>query len=171
MLFRSIIYNRDLSSSEISALNTALGGAVATRTNATLTVSNSANKTFSGTLKDNISTLTLTKSGAGTLTLSGASTYTGGTTISNGIIQAGISSTGSVTNGALGTGSVTVSSGAALDLNTYTVANALSLSGTGYSSSGALYNSHASTGATASGNITLAAATTIANSGSGTLTL
>ena len=55
--------------------------------------------------------------------------------------------------------------------NTYTVANALSLSGTGYGSSGALYNSHASTGATASGNITLAGATTIENDGTGTLTL
>ncbi|NDA96228.1 MAG: hypothetical protein EBY03_08935, partial [Actinobacteria bacterium] len=45
------------------------------------------------------------------------------------------------------------------------------LSGTGYSTSGALYNSHASTGATASGNITLVADTTIKNSGSGTLVL
>ena len=126
--------------------------------------------TLSGIISST-STYGLTKSGTGTLVLSGANTYTGGTTISNGIIQAGISSTGSVTNGALGTGSVTVSSGAGLDLNTYTVANALSLSGTGYSSSGALYNSHASTGATASGNITLAGATTIKNSGSGTLTL
>ena len=63
---------------------------------------------------------------------------------------------GSVTNGAFGTGSVTVNTTGAIDLNTYTVANALTLSGTGYSSSGALYNSHATTGATASGNITLA---------------
>ena len=83
-----------------------------------------------------------------------------------------ISSTGSITNGAFGTGAVTVNSGGAIDLNSYTLANALSLSGTGYSSSGALYNSHATSGATASGNITLAGATTIKNStGSGTFTL
>ncbi|NCV87820.1 MAG: hypothetical protein EBW14_18615, partial [Oxalobacteraceae bacterium] len=42
-------------------------------------------------------------------------------------MKVGISSTGAVTNGAFGTGAVTVSSGGAIDLNTYTVANALTL--------------------------------------------
>jgi len=104
------------------------------------------NLTIDGSNATNISTGVisgtggLVKSGTGTLTLSGASTYTGGTTISNGIIKVGKSSTTSpsFTDGALGTGTVTVNNTGALDLNTYTVANALSLSGTGYGSSGAL---------------------------------
>ncbi|NCU50773.1 MAG: hypothetical protein EBX29_03285, partial [Candidatus Fonsibacter lacus] len=62
--------------------------------------------TGTGTILSIISGNGLTKSGTGTLVLSGANTYTSGTTISNGVAQAGISSTGSVTNGAFGTGTV-----------------------------------------------------------------
>jgi hypothetical protein len=69
-----------------------------------------------------------------------------------------------VTNGPFGTGTVTVNSGTTLDLNGFTVANALNLSGTGDGSNGALYNSSASS-ATASGAITLAGNTTIKNVG------
>ncbi|MBZ9823215.1 autotransporter-associated beta strand repeat-containing protein [Mesorhizobium sp. CA4] len=51
----------------------------------------------------------LTKSGAGTLVLSGTNTYTGGTTVSAGILRAGSTS-------AFGTGPMTVATGATLDL-------------------------------------------------------
>ncbi|MEI9400681.1 autotransporter-associated beta strand repeat-containing protein [Mesorhizobium argentiipisi] len=51
----------------------------------------------------------LTKSGAGTLVLSGTNTYTGGTTVSTGILRAGSTS-------AFGTGAMTVATGTTLDL-------------------------------------------------------
>ena len=54
----------------------------------------------------------LTKSGSGTLTLNGANTYGGGT-----IVTTGILSLGGTANDLLGTGLVTVNSGATLNLN------------------------------------------------------
>jgi fibronectin-binding autotransporter adhesin len=55
----------------------------------------------------------LIKAGTGTLTLTGANTYTGGTTISAGTVYVGVSG-GTRTTASLGTGNVTVSSGAFL---------------------------------------------------------
>ncbi|MBU3608919.1 glycine-rich domain-containing protein, partial [Polynucleobacter nymphae] len=115
-------------------------------------------------------TVTVGGSG-GVFTLSGANTYTGGTTVSAGTLQAGASSTptsGTVTSGPFGTGRVTVNSGATLDLNGKTIANLLTLNGTGDSSNGALYNS-SSSAATANGAITLGSSTTIKNVGALTL--
>lgn len=73
----------------------------------------------------------LTKAGTGILSLSGANTYTGGTSITVGSVRAGSSS-------ALGaaSGAVTVTSGAALQLqNAITLANTINLNGTGTSAS------------------------------------
>jgi autotransporter-associated beta strand protein len=107
----------------------------------------------------------------GAITLSSANTHTGGTTVSGGLLLAGIASTGSpgsVTNGAFGTGTLTVQSGFTADLNGFNQANALNLSGTGLSNNGALINS-SSTASTVSGAVTLAAASTLGGSGNHTL--
>ncbi|MBT8562848.1 filamentous hemagglutinin N-terminal domain-containing protein [Polynucleobacter paneuropaeus] len=108
----------------------------------------------------------LTQSGAGTTTLSGANTYTGGTTISGGILK-----TGSATALGGSAGTVTVASGAALDLNgqTLTNTNPLTLNGTGISSGGALTNSSATAG-TYAGLITLGSASSI-NASSGNIVI
>jgi fibronectin-binding autotransporter adhesin len=53
----------------------------------------------------------ITKTGGGTATLSGANTYSGGTTLNAGTLQLGSSSTGSVTNGPVGTGTLTLNGG------------------------------------------------------------
>lgn len=79
---------------------------LAASTTSTLTVGgNNASSTFSGVLQNTAGSavLALIKTGTGTLTLNTASTFTGGTTLSNGIIQ--------IDNaGALGSGDLTFSS-------------------------------------------------------------
>ena len=121
----------------------------------------------SGTVGGTITTGTgtLTKDGAGTWTLTGANTYTGATTVSAGVLN--------IRNAtALGTvaGGVSVTSGAALQIqNTITVgAEALTLNGTGIASDGALRNILGVN--TYGGAVTLGSASRI-NSDAGTLTL
>jgi len=125
---------------------------------------NNASTSFTGTLAG--SGGSLIKAGTGTLTLSGASSsYDGTTTISAGTIQ--IDHDNALGSTAAGT---TVASGAALELSggISIGAEALSLSGTGISSGGALRNISGDN--SYAGAITLAAATLI-NSDSGNLTL
>ncbi len=115
----------------------------------------------------------LTKAGAGNLILSGANSYSGLTTISAGTLKLG--ATGGGTNTPLGTiaaGTVVSATGAALDLNGYSLGTAegLTLNGTGVSSGGALTNSSASA-ATYTGAIVLGSASSIiASSGDINLT-
>jgi autotransporter-associated beta strand protein len=110
----------------------------------------------------------LTKSGAGTATLSGASTYTSGTTVSLGTLVSGLSSSGAVSNGPFGTGTVTISNGAAVNIAGFSIANSFNVVGSGVVSSGVLFNSSSST-ATLSGAITLSGDTLIKSNGPLTL--
>jgi len=80
-------------------------------TPATLTVSNSASYTYSGTLDDNIA---LTKNGSATLTLSGVNSYTNDTTITRGILA--ISGTAKLGDGNYA-GDISIASGAVLLFN------------------------------------------------------
>ncbi len=108
----------------------------------------------------------LTKSGSGSLTLSGINTYSSGTTVSAGTLNA----TGNAA--ALGTGSVSVTSGATLGVvNSIgsAIANNLTLNGTGVGGNGALVNTGTNT---LSGTVALGSATSIGvTSGSDALTL
>jgi autotransporter-associated beta strand protein len=98
--------------------------------------------------------------------VSGNNTYTGGTTISAGILKVGHLN-------ALGdpAGAVTVNAGGALDLwgKSLTNTNPLTLSGTGVNSGGALMNS-STTAASYAGSVTLGAASSIVGE-SGTIAL
>ena len=106
----------------------------------------------------------ITKTSAGTLTLSGTNTYTGATTLSAGVLDL-------QSNAALGTtaGTTSVTSGAAIqvDGSGLTIAEPVTLNGTGVSSGGAIRNLANSNSWT--GTMTLATAARI-NSDGGTLT-
>jgi autotransporter-associated beta strand protein len=146
--------------SDAGTLTLGAGGISGTQN---LTFGGAGDTTVSGVI--GTSTGTLTKDGAGTLTLSGSNTYDGSTTVSAGALTASNAS-------ALGstTGNTTVASGAALQLSggVAIAAEALSLTGVGISSGGALRNLSGTN--SYAGAITLAGATRI-NSDSGTLTL
>ena len=129
-----------------------------------LTLNGSVNSSYAGSITGLGS---LTQSGSNAVTLSGANTFSGGTSVNSGSIVIGVNSvnsSGTLVSGALGTGSATVASGAAINLNGKSLGNALTISGTGISSSGALYNSSVSS-ASVNGAITLAADTLISNAG------
>ena len=139
-----------------------LTGAI-TGANFALTVDGAGHSTSSGII--GLGTGSLTKTGTGTLTLTGANTYTGATAVSEGVLNLRhATATGTTAGG------VTVSSGAALELqNSITVGiETLSLSGTGVSTNGALRNISGPN--TWGGALTLAAAAEI-QSDAGTLTL
>lgn len=128
-----------------------------------------------GSLDSNLNTSTagaLTKNGFGVWTVSGASNYTGATTISVGTLK--LSGAGSGSNTPLGTtaGTTTITSGAILDLNgfTLTTAEPLAINGTGIASIGAFINS-SNNSLSYSGVITPGATSRLANYGSGLLTL
>jgi autotransporter-associated beta strand protein len=134
-----------------------------TATNLNLTIGGAGDTTLSGVL--GLGAGTVTKDGVGTLTLSNANTYTGATTVSAGTLN--------IQNAtALGTtaGGVTVTAGAALQLQGGIAvgAEALTMNGAGVSADGALRsisgaNSYA-------GVVTLASASRI-NADAGLLTL
>jgi len=124
-----------------------------------LSVSNAVNSTYSGALSGSGS---LTKGGAGTLVLAGNNTYSGGTTISNGALQA-------ANNTALGSGLVTNLAGGEIQFaNNVTVGNTLMLFGTGVANDGALRNISGNNSYT--GAVTLGSAARI-NSDAGQLTV
>jgi len=119
----------------------------------------------------------VTKNGLGTLLLSGLNTYPGATSITAGTLKLGISSA-LTAGGPLGTGAggTTVSSGAVLDANGYsltgTYTEAITLNGTGLAAlpAGALTNT-SSTASSIICPITLGSASTVTTSGTtGTLT-
>ena len=61
----------------------------------TLTVNSNVNSTFSGVISAPASVASLVKTGPNMLTLTGSNAYTGGTTVSQGVLAAGVSNIGS----------------------------------------------------------------------------
>ena len=136
-------------------------GAIDIASSVTLTIgADNSSTTLSGVISGDGN---LIKVGSGTFTLSGANSYTGSTTVSEGVIRASH-------NTALGTvaGGTSVANGAALELSgSITIGSeALTLIGTGISNGGALR--HVTGGNTYGGNITLSTSAVRINSDTGT---
>jgi fibronectin-binding autotransporter adhesin len=137
--------------------------------NQTRTINLAGTNTSANTLAANIANngtgaVSLTKSGVGTWVLTGNSSFTGSTTISNGILE--VTANNALGSNAAGT---TVANGATLKLTgvNYATTEALSINGTGVGGGGALLNSGTSTFA---GLITALTNATI-NAGGGVLNL
>ena len=121
-----------------------------------LTLTGSAGGTVSGTVWNGNGTTSLVKTGTGTWTLSGSNTYTGGTQINAGVLA--------ITNtSALGTGTVTISSGTLRATMSGTVANSIvanaarvDTNGNAVRLSGVISGSNGFTKAATSGTLTLA---------------
>jgi autotransporter-associated beta strand protein len=134
-------------------------------TGSNLTLGGAQGGTLSSILGTGVGTLT--KVDAGTWTLGGLNTFTGNATLSAGTLKLGSTTPWG------GSGTVSVSNGAALDLNGQSVvvgsARGLTLNGTGISGSGALFNS-SSLAANYGGTLTLGSASSIVGS-RGTISL
>ena len=95
--------------------NTKLGGNTVNAGNVTYVIGGKgADTAFQGTIADGISPTFLVKEGVGTLTLSASNTFTGGTTISNGVLA--LTGSGSL----LTTPTITVMTNTVLDVSTRT---------------------------------------------------
>ena len=107
-------------------------------------------------------------SGAGLTSLTAINTYTGTTTVQAGTLQMGnlqaFGSTSGITVGSTST------SAATLDFNGYSIANPISINGTGVSSLGALVNNSSTTAVNESGLITVSSNANIGGNGSKSLT-
>ena len=132
-----------------------------TLTNSTVTIS-AVISGSNGLIKDGTGTVAGQSSfGKGVLVLSGANNYSGGTTISSGALAAANSS-------AFGTGDVTVSSGAQLQVRGVNIANTINING-----ANALFST-SSSGSNLSGIVNLQSDSSISlatNSGNATMTL
>ena len=97
----------------IAGLTSSSGGSVKPATTAgtyTLTINNSGNFSYAGTLADNTGILALTKTGTGTQTLSGAVTYSGPTIINAGTLAL-------VGSTSLASQAITIAPGGVLDVS------------------------------------------------------
>lgn len=142
---------------------TSISGSISNITTLTIN-STSANSAVTGAISGSTVVAYNTAAGysgsngsAGILSLAGTNTYTGGTNILGGTVQAG-----STTAFGASSGAITISDGASLDLNGKALANTnvLTLNGAGISNKGALTNS-SSTGGTYIGAVTLGSDTLI----------
>jgi autotransporter-associated beta strand protein len=139
-------------------------------TNAVLTVSNSEDSSYAGTLAGG-SALSITKAGTGTLTLAGNNAYSGPTLVSGG--QLAIPAGNGITNS-------TVTVGTAGSLSVASNATVAGVTNSGsvqlFGTAGAIVNNGALSGTGAAGDVTLNAGSTITSGGatgltSGTLTV
>jgi fibronectin-binding autotransporter adhesin len=94
---------------------TSLQGAITN--NAAVSFDQTTNGTYAGAMSG---TGSLTKSGTGSVTLSASNSYNGGTTVGAGALVA-------ATNGALGTGAVTMTNGSVVAKDGVTIANAFTI--------------------------------------------
>jgi autotransporter-associated beta strand protein len=122
-----------------------------------LEVDDLGSATQGGVISESGGVHSITKTGTGTLILTKANTYSGGTTINSGILEA-------QNNSALGTGAVTVGSGTSLQLTGgIALSNNITISGTGAGGAGAIFSTDGLPGNSVNGTVTLAADASVNN--------
>jgi alpha-galactosidase len=133
-------------------------GSVNVTDSGTLMFNRSDSVTMSGVISGSG---TVAQNGTGTLVLSGANTFTGGLTIQNGTVRAGNASA----LGPLG-GTVVITNNGTLDVNGFSVVNvAVTVSGWGVNSNGAIISSSSSSQLHAIQSVTLAGDTAFGGPG------
>jgi len=123
---------------------------------ASLSVNSASTSTYGGSISDGTGIVSLLKTGGGNLNLTGSNSYSGGTTITGGVVQNGVEAS-DYSNRAFGTGDITVSgNGTARIRNNSVIQNNFILSGAG-GGLGALRGSFGTAGQTATiqGSVTL----------------
>ncbi len=136
---------------------------------------NNGSSVFDGVIRDNATNaalgagagkggVELVKQGTGTQTLTGANSYTGTTTVNNGVLEIANAGTLGAATGTAGTGT-TVNAGGTLRLSNATIGNeALALNGTGYNPGSGALGALANTGTSSyAGAVTVASNATINN--------
>ncbi|WP_035613150.1 autotransporter-associated beta strand repeat-containing protein [Haloferula sp. BvORR071] len=128
------------------------GGSITNSAAGASTLTIGGGSTYTGTITDGGAgkTLAITKN-AGAVALGGTNTYSGGTTLSGGTLQAN-------SNGALGSGAISISTGQLFLNNGVNLSNPLTITGGGVTGQGVVYVPTASTSATYSGPINITGA-------------
>jgi fibronectin-binding autotransporter adhesin len=148
----------------VGALSGSSSGLITSLTSgaASLTVNSAVTSTYAGAITNGSGAVSLNKTGSGSLNLTGSSSYSGGTTITGGVVQNGLTAS-DFYNHAFGTGDIVVSGSGTLRVrNGSTITNNLTLSGSG-GGLGALRGSFGTADqvATLKGSVTLAGDATI----------
>jgi autotransporter-associated beta strand protein len=146
-----------LSGSSGGVITSSVAGAASLSTNVV------GNSTFSGSIVDGAGVVSLAKTGTGGLYLTGSNGYTGGTTVTSGVLQNGLrSSLTDFNSAAFGSGAIVVSGSGTVQIrNNSTITNNFNVSGSGATSGaanlGSIRGSFGTSGqtATVSGSVTL----------------
>jgi autotransporter-associated beta strand protein len=159
----------------LTAPSTTDGGGTAFTTGRTVSITDAGTlagltgttATYNGVISGSTGALTVgdaTGNDDGTVILAGTNTYGGGTTVASGTLEA-------ENNSALGSAAVTVDSGASLGIEQgITIANDITISGTGYNSQGAIVDDDSNNGsAYFTGTTTLAGNASALDPGAGVL--
>ncbi|MFN7325274.1 MAG: HYR domain-containing protein, partial [Chitinophagales bacterium] len=159
---------RALGTSVIAGNQLSLAGNIVMAADSSITFDNAATTTYTNIISG--TGAKFIKEGAGTLNMNGANTYSGGSTLNEGLVVAGLSNVGNITSGPLGSGTISINTSAALDLDGRAITNNFNLGSTGINSNGGIHST-STTAVSLPGDITLTGNSSIRSTDGGALTI